>query len=311
MVIMSGMREVNISGLDLNLVPALDALLRRRNVTRAAEDVGLSQPAMSRALARLRELQGDPLLVRTRAGYVLTPRAQAIQPRLADAIASLRGVFQTQSFDPVEVRRTVRLAAADTHTILILPGVMARLAAAAPGVDVRVEAYRPDTPDRIENGELDLAFALASTPLPPGAYSEVVGEDRLALVVREGHPAAGRPWTIRDYGAWRHVGVALMGDGKSEIDAVLAAHGVSRRIALVTPHFMAALAAVAASDMVTTVSAAFARRFASTLGLRLFVPPFGEASLQTTLICSHIRAKDPFLVWFRALVRDIASDVLA
>ncbi|HEY1447986.1 MAG TPA: LysR family transcriptional regulator, partial [Caulobacteraceae bacterium] len=90
------MREVNLSGLDLNLIPALDALLRRRNVTRAAEDVGLSQPAMSRALARLRELQGDPLLVRTRAGYALTPRAQAIQPQLADAISSLRGVFQSQ-----------------------------------------------------------------------------------------------------------------------------------------------------------------------------------------------------------------------
>jgi DNA-binding transcriptional LysR family regulator len=308
---MRNMREVNIAGLDLNLVPALDALLRRRNVTRAAGDVGLSQPAMSRALARLRELQGDPLLVRTRGGYALTPRAQAIQPQLADAIASLRGVFQPQGFDPGEVERTVRLAGADTHTVLILPGVMAKLAGEAPGVDVRLEAYRPDTPERLESGELDLAFGLSGTPLPAGAYSEVVGEDRLALVLRKDHPAADRAWTIEDYGAWRHVGVALTGDGKSEIDALLAAHGVSRRIALVTPHFMAALVAVAATDMVTTISAALARRFAPTLGLKLISPPFAETSLQTTMICSHVRASDPLLAWFRALVRDVATDAFA
>src|SRR5260221_5568545 len=91
-VIISIMREVNISGLDLNLVPALEALLRRRNVTRAAADVGMSQPAMSRALAHLRAMYGDPLIVRTRSGYALTPRAAALQPHLASATTHLRNV---------------------------------------------------------------------------------------------------------------------------------------------------------------------------------------------------------------------------
>ena len=94
------MQERNIAGLDLNLVPALHALLHRRNVTRAAADVGLSQPAMSRSLARLRELQGDPLLVRTSSGYVLTARAQALKPVLAAAMSHLREVFRPQTFDP-------------------------------------------------------------------------------------------------------------------------------------------------------------------------------------------------------------------
>ncbi len=301
------MREVNIASLDLNLIPALEALLRRRNVTRAAADVGLSQPAMSRALARLRDLQGDALLVRTRNGYVLTPRALAIQPDLALAVSHLRDVFQPQNFDPGTERRTVHLAASDAQTILLVPGVMARLARAAPGVDLRVQAYGSDLLARLDSGALDLAFALASTPLPPGFSSEVVGEDHLALVMRRGHPAADRAWSLADYGHHQHVGVALLGDGQSEIDARLAAQGVSRRIALVTPHFMAALATVAASDMVTTVSAALARRFATPLGLVLHEPPFGQVDLHLTLVCSHIRSTDPFLGWFRTLVREVAQ----
>jgi DNA-binding transcriptional LysR family regulator len=301
------MHDINLSGLDLNLVPALDALLRRRNVTRAAEEVGLSQPAMSRALARLRDLQGDPLLVRTRTGYVLTPRAQAIQPRLAQAVAQLKGVFQTESFDPAAVRRTVRLAAGDTQAILLLPEVVARLAAEAPGVDLRVEPYGPDILDRLESGSLDLVFALGSTPLPPGVHSEAVGDDELALVTRRGHPAAGRAWSLADYGDWGHVGVAIVGDGRSEIDAMLAAHGVTRRMVLVTPYFTAALATVASTDLVTTVSAAMARRFATAFGLVLQPPPFADTRLTTTLVCSHVRAADPFLIWFRGLVREIAS----
>jgi DNA-binding transcriptional LysR family regulator len=308
MVMISIMRELNVAGLDLNLVPSLDALLRRRNVTRAAGDVGLSQPAMSRALGRLRDLLDDPLLVRTGSGYVLTPRAQAIQPQLALLIGQVREVFQPQAFDPAVQRRVVRLAAADNHTAMILPGVMARLAVEAPGVDLRVTSYGRDIFERLQDGGLDLAFALGSSPLPAGVHSEPVCEDRLALVMRRGHPAADRPWSLADYGDYPHVGVALTGDGQSEIDAILAAAGISRRIALVTPHFIAALAAVAQTDMVTTLSSALARRFASAFGLVLQAPPFGETRLQNTLVSSHVRASDPFLVWFRQLVREVATE---
>lgn len=310
MVMITAMRDINLAGLDLNLVPALDALLRRRSVTHAGEEVGLSQSAMSHALKRLRDIHDDPLLVRARSGYVLTPRARAMQPLVAAAVRDLREVFQRQAFDPGAERRTLRLAATDSHTVLLLPGVIARLAAEAPGVDLRVESYSPDLADRIDSGALDLAFALSSTQLPPGAYSEIVFNDALALVMRRGHPAAGRDWQVADYGAFQHVGVALLGDGQSEIDAILAAEGVTRRIAVTTPHFMAALAAVAATDMVTTLSAALARRFAAAFDLVLHTPPFGDGRMQMTLVCSHIRASDPFLGWFRSLVREVGLAAL-
>lgn len=307
MVMIEIMRELNISGLDLNLVPALEALLRRRNVTRAAEDVGLSQPAMSRALARLRELQGDLLLVRGRNGYVLTPRAEAIRPHLAEALNRLRDVFQQPAFDPGVEHRTLRLVASDAQAVMLLPGVMTRLAVEAPGVELRVEGYRSDLTARMESGALDLAFALSTTPLPPGAFSDVVAEDRLALVMREGHPAAERALSLADYGTYDHVGVALFGDGQSEMDALLAAEGVSRRMAVVTPYFMAALATVASTDLLTTISATLARRFAPALKLVVREPPFGATTLKVTLVSSHVRAADPLLVWFRGLVREVAG----
>ncbi|MCQ4188337.1 LysR family transcriptional regulator [Methylocystis suflitae] len=187
------MHETNLSGVDLNLLPPLDALLRRRNVTRAAEDVGLSQPAMSRALARLRGLLGDPLLVRTREGFALTPKAQTLAPQVVAALDGLKPVFAPTRFDPAKERRVLRVAAADVQSILLGPPIMSRLSREAPLVDLRFEPYGGDVLRRLESGALDLAFALATTPLPPGAVSETVACDELALIRAEviGRRSAG------------------------------------------------------------------------------------------------------------------------
>jgi DNA-binding transcriptional LysR family regulator len=296
-----------LSGLDLNLLPALEALLRRRNVTHAASDVGLSQPAMSRALSRLRALLDDPLLVRGHNGLVLTPKAQSLVPRLATAIAELKGLFRETTFDPATEQRTIRIAAADTQTVLLAPPLMARLSREAPGVNLRFEPYGPDLVRRMESNALDFAFALSTTDLPMGAMSMPLAPDRLALVMRRGHPMSAQAWSIADYGAVDHVGIAILDDGRSELDGFLAAAGVKRRIALVTPHFTAALAAVAATDMVTTISEAFARRFADVFELIVRPPPFANTDMTMTLVWSHLRANDPILVWFRRLLRETAE----
>jgi DNA-binding transcriptional LysR family regulator len=304
------MRHVNLSGIDLNLLPALEALLRHRNVTRAALDVGLSQPAMSRALSRLRDLLGDPLLVRSGAGFSLTPRAQDLAGRLGAALNDVRGVFEETQFNPGAIRRTVRFVASDAQTILLAPPLMARLAREAPGLDVRMEGYGRDLMARMESGEIDFAFATATTPLPPGAMTQSIGDDSLAIVLRRGHPAASKTWTMADYGEHDHVGIAILGDGQSDLDTLLAAAGVTRRIALVTPHFMAAVGAVSATDMVTTLSRAFAQRFADPFDLVLKQPPFPQTDIKLTLVWSHYRNADPLLAWLRGLVAEVAADVL-
>ncbi len=256
------MREVNLHGVDLNLLPALEALLRRRNVSQAAADAGLSQPAMSRALQRLRDLFDDPLLVRVSGGFALSPKAEGLLLRVQAALQDVTSVFAEPVFDPALVKRRIRFAATDMQTILFAPPLMARLAGEAPGIDIVMEPYSRDVSQRMENGTLDFVFALASTPLPPSAESLSLGEDRLALIMRRGHPAENQKWTIEDYARFNHASIGIMGDGISELDAELALHGVTRRIALTTPHFIATLAAVSASDMVTTISESFAKRFA-------------------------------------------------
>jgi DNA-binding transcriptional LysR family regulator len=206
------------------------------------------------------------------------------------------------------MRRTLRLGAADAQTVLIGPGLLGRLRREAPGVELRFEPLGPDVHGRVESGALDFVFAVATTPLPPGAVSEPIARDRLALVMRRAHPAAERRWTLSDYAEFAHVTVALLGDNQSEIDARLAEAGVARRIASTSPHFMATLACVGATDSVTTISAALARRFAETFGLVLAEPPLVDPSLTLTLVGSALRGHDPALGWLRAHIREAARE---
>lgn len=299
------MRDVNLSSVDLSLLPALDALLRRRHVTRAAEDVGLSQPAMSHVLARLRRALGDDLLVRGPSGLALTSRAEEIAPQVAAILDAAKAIYRPPAFEPSKVRRTLRLAGCDWHSILFAPELMKRMREQAPGIELSIESYTRDVFKRLAEGALDLVFFNTQTPLPPGAVSTVVGEDRYALVMREGHPAAKKKWTLADYGKWDSVVVSLTGDGMSDIDARLAKAGITRRVGLSTPHFMGCLATVSATDMIATTSILFAARHAKAYRLVVRKPPFPEVRFTNTLIGSASRMNDPVIRWFCALFKDV------
>jgi DNA-binding transcriptional LysR family regulator len=146
--------------------------------------------------------------------------------------------------------------------------------------------------------------------LPPGARSETCARDRLTLVLRRGHKLARHKWTIEDYGRVSHVGISLMGDSQTDLDAQLATVGVHRRIALVTPHFIAALAAVGGSDMATTISSVFAARFADQFGLVLKEPPLPQLDLDLTMVWSHLRAADPVLAWLRTVIGEVCRETM-
>lgn len=309
MVYIFVMRQVNLNGIDLNLLPPLEALLRHRNVTRAAAEVGMSQPAMSRALGRLRDRFDDPLLVRGSGGLLLTPVAEALLPVLRQALAGVSTLFRTRRMDPLTTERTIRIAASDVQTVLIGPPLFAALAQAAPGITLQFQPYGRDVIARVEDGRTDFAFALATSPLPPGAVSFPVARDRLALVMRRDHPMAARAVTAADYGHLAHVAISLMDDGISDLDAALATEGVTRRIALKTPHFLSALAVVGGSDAVTTVSHKLAQGFADRFGLVLRPPPLRDVELPMVLVTSGLRAHDPLLVWLAGQVRMAAESV--
>lgn len=303
------MREVNLSSVDLNLLPALEALIRRRNVTRAGSDVGLSQPAMSRALSRLRALLKDPILVKAPGGLAPTARAQGLLPQLTASLDQLGGVVRAAEFDAGALDRTFLMAATDVQTLLLGPPLLAKMHALAPRASLRFLPVTPDVRERIETGDIDLAFAAANMPLPPGAQSEPLVEDRLALVARRGRRPADFAWTLEDYAAQDHATVAIFGDRLTEIDAELAEAGLVRRIVFTSPHFLSALAAVGASDCVTTLTAALARRFADVFGLQLFEPPLRQQAVALTTVVAATRARDPALVWLRARLKEAAEEV--
>ena len=303
------MRDLNLASVDLNLLPALEALLRRRHVTRAAEDVGLSQPAMSHVLARLREVLGDDLLVRGPSGLALTSRAEEIAPRVVAFLNAARAIYRPPPFEPSKVRRTLHIGGCDTHSVLFIPDLMKRVREEAPGIDLSIENYTRDIFKRLEDGSIDLVFANAEIPLPPGAVSTVIGEDRYALVMREKHPAAEKKWTLAEYTKWESVVVSLFGDGTSDIDARLAKAGLTRRIGLITPHFMGCLAAVSATDMIATTSHLLATRHAKSYRLVVREPPFPEVRFTSTLIGSAPRMNDPVIRWFCTLVKEISETV--
>ena len=301
------MPVMNLRSVDLNLLPALEALLRRRHVTRAAEEVGLSQPAMSHMLARLRRVLGDDLLVRGPSGLSLTARAQEIAPRVAALLNAARAIYRPPPFEVSELRRVLHVAAADLHTILFFPELMAQIREKAPGIELAVHNYTRDVFKRLDDGSVDLVFADAETPLPPGAVSTVIGEDRYALVMREKHPAAEKRWTAADYAKWDSVVVSIFGDGASDVDATLAKAGVARRIGLTTPHFMASLAVVSTTNMIATTSLVFATRYAKTLRLIVRKPPLPEIRFTSTIIGSALRMNDPAISWFCALVKEVSE----
>jgi DNA-binding transcriptional LysR family regulator len=303
------MHDLNLASVDLNLLTALDALLRRRHVTRAAQDVGLSQPAMSHVLARLRRVLDDDLLVRGPSGLALTSRAEEIAPRVTAVLNAARTIYRPPPFELAKVRRVLHLVGCDAHLILFFPDLMNRIRKEAPGIELSIENYTRDAFKRLEDGSVDLVFSNAETPLPPGAVSTVIFEDRYALVMREKHPAAKKKWTLTEYTKWDSVAVSLLGDGTSDIDARLAKAGLTRRIGLITPHFMGCLAVVSATDMIATTSLLFARLHAKAYRLVVREPPFPEVRFRNTIMGSALRMNDPVIRWFCALVKEVSEAV--
>lgn len=300
------MLEKHLRAIDLNLLPVLEALLRHRNATRAGAEVGLSQPAMSRALGRLRHLLDDPLLVRGPGGQMLSPRAEALRQPLAVLLAEVRTLLVEPPFDPAAEARTLRIAMTDAQAELVLAPLVRRVGEVAPGVLIEWVPIGPGLPERMINGEVDLTFALDNTPLPRGAASAPLLDDALVVVMRRDHPSGGG-WRLGDYARYPSVIVSLLGDRFSDLDAELAAAGLERPVAAIVPSFRAAVEIVAMTDAVTTISRQFAEKLAAPLGLRLVAAPLANARLGVVTVWAKYRGGDPMLAWLRGIIEEVAG----
>jgi DNA-binding transcriptional LysR family regulator len=251
--------SLNLSRLDLNLLRVLEALLIERSVSAAGELLGLSQPAVSNALRRLRSLTGDPLFVRTRHGMEPTPAALLLGEPVREGLATIRAGFaRSASFEPGNARRTFTLLMNDVGASSFLPLVVRRLAEEAPRVDLVVQDRDlANYADALDSGAADLAVGRI---MLSGAFrSRLVGTSPYVVVLSDSHPLLTRGrdraprLTMAAYLAAPHIVVSPRGATENPVERKLAALGHRRRIALSLPHISALAAILPGSDLIATV----------------------------------------------------------
>ncbi|MBT2374443.1 LysR family transcriptional regulator [Pseudomonas fluorescens] len=299
-------RMNDLRRIDLNLLVILDALLSEQHVTRAAERLHLSQPAVSHALARLRDLLGDPLLVRQGGTLVPTARALELATPLADALAQVQALLAPNRFDPASAKRTFRLAMSDYGAALLLPGLVRTLRREAPGIDLLIiPASREGMVDGVLNGDIDLAAGVFPD-LPAELRSTPLFEEHYAcLVDRDSLPADGI-LDLPTYLARPHVLLEMRGSGTPEIERALTAIRERRHVAISLPHWGVAPQLIQGTDLILTVSS---RSLLDIDQARLLAvpPPFPIPAFAFVLTWHSRRGGDPALQWLIERVENVLS----
>lgn len=302
------MREVNFRSVDLNLLVVLDALLEDRSVTRASQRLGMSQPAASRALARLRALFADALLVDGPGGYVLSARAEEMRPMLGQTLAGVRSLLDGRSFDPAAATGSVRLLMLDLEAASLGPALLARIAQQAPGLDLDVVSPGPRPMEALEAGTADAVIGVVAQA-PAGINRRKLYEDAFVTLMRAGHPAAGEMLTLERFLQLDHVVVSVTGTGASWVDEVLARMGKQRRVRVRVPGFLAAVEMAARSDLVMTLPSSLARTAADMRRFVSYPPPLDLGKVAMSLVW-HARHQDaPRHVWLRKTIVDAVRDL--
>lgn len=292
---------------DLNLLVTLDVLLAEGNVARAAQRLRLSPSAMSRALARLRETTGDPLLVRAGRGLVPTPRALELREKVArlvqDAEALLRPTGQP---DLRRLLRTFTLRSSEGFVENFGPDLIARVGREAPGVRLCFVPKPGKDSTPLRDGSVDLETGVIDTATGPELRTQGLFRDRFIGVVRAGHPLSEGGITAARYAAGQHVVVSRRGLARTAIDDALDALGLERRVVTIVGGFAVALALARASDLIASVPERHTGRLRA--GMHGFALPVAVPGLTVSMLWHPRLDADPAHRWLRGCVREVCAD---
>jgi DNA-binding transcriptional LysR family regulator len=293
----------DIVNLNLNLILALEALLAEMNVTRAAERLNVTQPAMSRSLQKLREHLGDELLVRSGRGMVRTARAERIYASLRHGLQALRRALNEETeFVPEQSSRIFRIAARDVMGVWLLPKLMAHVRQHAPGVSIHVVFAETSLPTQLDSGALDLTIGVGF-PDAPGLKRRTLFRDGWVCLARKDHEAvASAQLNLDQYVALPHALCSPTGEGMGVVDEALAKLGHSRRIAYRTLYFIGAAIAVAQTDMILTMPRRPAEHLAIMLNLTMSEPPIELPPLEIVAVWHERMDDDPAHRWLRQTI---------
>ena len=293
--------------IDLNLLVILDALLTEQHVTRAAERLHLSQPAVSHALARLRDLLSDPLLVRQGGGLVPTARALELATPLAEALAHVQALLAPNRFDPASAKRRFRVAMSDYSAAIFLPGLVRTLRREAPGVDLQIiQASREGMIDGVLNGDLDLAGGVFPDIPAELRTTSLFEEHYTCLVDRSSLPPDGS-LDLTTYLCRPHVLLEMRGSGTPEIERALTAIRERRHVAVSLPHWGVAPQLIQGTDLILTVSSRGLLNIDQP-ALVTVPPPFHIPSFAVELAWHARRGGDSGLQWLIGRVEGVLSE---
>jgi len=299
---------MNLNSLDLNLLVALDALLKEASVSRAAMRIGLSQPAASHALQRLRDVIGDPLLVRTGARMELTPRAQALRGPLAQTLDQVRGLFTPDEFHASRSERHFRLMMPDLAVELLMPPLMEKVTKQAPGVTIDVVPWRGSAIFSAEFARtIDLIISIGDAF--KGFHRQRLYIDSDALAVRRDHPIGTRLKKREAFLGARHVAVVIRGHNEDLIDRWLHTKGIERRIALVVPGYIEALHVTARTDLVAFVPRRLIAALTKQLSLKTITPPLDPGIDEQHMFYPTRAQFDPGSIWLRKLMLETGREL--
>jgi DNA-binding transcriptional LysR family regulator len=299
---------MNLNSLDLNLLVALDALLKEANVSRAAMRIGLSQPAASHALQRLRDMLSDPLLVRAGARMELTPRAQALRGPLAQALDQVRGLFIPDDFDAASSERHFRLMMPDLAVELLMPPLMEKVTRLAPNVRIEVVPWRGPAIFTAEFARtIDLVISIGDAFRE--FHRQLLYTDSDALAVRRGHPTGAKLRRRDVFLNARHVAVIIRGQNEDLIDNWLRGKGIERRIALVVPGYIEALHVTARTDLVAFVPRRLIDALSKRLSLMAVAPPLDPGIDEQFMFYPTRAQMDPGSIWLRKLMLETGREL--
>ena len=300
---------MNLSKVDLNLFIVFDAIYTEANLTRAGQIVGITQPAVSNALSRLRDTFNDPLFVRTAQGMVPTPMAQYIIGPVRNALQLLRvSVQESRIFNPLQANKTFRISMTDLIEAVILPPLFQRLRRQAPAVQIEsFLAKRRETTKELAAGRIDFAVDAPLNTDPQVRHVKLL-EDRYVCAMRKGHPLAKDKISLDDYLSLTHIHISSRRSGLGLVDLALGKMGIQRKIALRSQHYLMASQVMQQTDMAMTVPESFAHRH----GLHAVDLPVNDVPAQETHLYWHESTdQDPANRWMREQMIELCQQVTA
>ena len=302
----------NLQNMDLNLLIALDVLLQEQHVSRASDHLSLSQSATSRVLSRLRDMFGDPLLVKTGDGMVMTQRAKQLKPMIKHSLDVMEKLFIGDTFDPLTTTRNFSLRATSYVSQAYLPEVVSRIAREAPNCSIQIENLSGENFNSQQNEDVDLIICGDGFDIPQNFKQKHIGVDKMICIMSKNHPLAHKKISLNDYVSYGHCQMTLgVGSVTASIDRLLGRIKHKRHVRLKLPHVMACMEMVAKSDFLHTNASNLARKFLPVFNLTMKELPFEYPLMDYSIYWHPIHHQNPAHVWLRNICSDEIKKIFA